>query len=121
MARIPVDYSGLKLEFLDQEDLQHIEMKAKGLEFDDCLAYLCIEESDLSEAELNIAKRIWRRGRMGAVNTAAERLFSAMSMRGGGPVAMEYLSKMSGTFQIEATPVGGKTGFTFNVVMPDDA
>jgi hypothetical protein len=64
---------------------------------------------------------VWRRGRVTGITTAADKMFNAMSMRGGGPVALEYLKAMSGSFQVEAvSKPGNGEGFTFNVTMPGD-
>lgn len=122
MARIHENYKSLELDILDDEDLSAIEIKAKALSLDECLDFLCIEMDELSETEKTWAMKAWKRGRASGIHTAADKMFSAMGMRGGGPVAMEYLKQMSGTFQIEATPTAtGKEGFVFNVVMPDDS
>jgi hypothetical protein len=122
MSRTNPDYKNVELEYLDSDDMLAIELKAKALDLEECLGFLCVDQADVPEADMKVAKKAWRRGRSVALNTAAEKMFSAMSMRGGGVVAMDYLSKLSNTFQVEATPLG-KTGdgFTFNVVMPDDS
>ena len=119
MQRIRGNYKDLKLEFLDVEDLQHIETKAKALEFNDCLDYLCIDIEDIPAEDLIIAKKIWRKGRTHYINDAGEKLFASMKMRGGGAVAFEYLKALSPTFTAEISQTS-KSGFIFNVVMPED-
>ena len=110
----------LDLVYLDQEDLIHIEVKSKVLSFDECLEFLCIPPAEVPAEELDIAKRIWRKGRVSGLNKAGEKLFASMDMRGGGAVAFDYLKQLSGTFSAEITPTKSAAGFVFNVVMPED-
>ena len=96
--------------------------KEFGLELDECLHFLCVEPSDVPEAEMAIAKKVWRRGRSAAIHTAADKLFSSMEMRGGGAIALDYLRQLSSTFKLEAAPASGGSGsgFVFNVIMPEE-
>jgi hypothetical protein len=121
MGRSNVDYKEVELKFLDKDDLLAIELKSKALSIEECLDFLCVTSEEVGEADMAWVKKAWKRGRAVAITTAADKMFSAMSMRGGGQTSMEYLRAMSGTFQVEATPLG-KTGdgFSFNVIMPDD-
>lgn len=122
MARMPTDYNQIDdLDYFSAEDLVTIELRAKACSIEDCFDYLCVVKEDVPEHELKYANAAWRRGRSNGINTAAEKMFGAMSMRGGGPVAMEYLRQLSGTFTLEATPQpGAQSGFAFNVIMPED-
>ena len=109
------------LEILDEEDLLIIDLKASILSLEECLAFLCLTSDDLPEYDLCMATKIHTRGRLRAVSTAGEKLFSAMSMRGGGAVSLDYLRQMSSNFQLTLTPnPSSASGFTFNVVMPDE-
>ena len=121
MTRLSTSYKNTEgFTYLDTEDLMAIEMRAKALSFDECLDFLCVDPAEVPDIELAVAKRIWRRGRCSAINLAAEKMFSAMEMRGGGAVALDYLKQLSSTFQLEAMPNSSKEGFTFNVVMPEE-
>jgi len=121
MSRMEITYKGVELEFLDIEDLQCIEQRAKGLTLEECFEYLLVTTEEIPKADLVIAKKAHRRGRSAALHTAVNCLFGSMTMRGGGTSAMEYLKQLSGTFTVEATPVGtAKGGFQFNVVMPEE-
>lgn len=122
MSRITPNYRELEdsLELLDSEDLAAIEIKAKALSLDECLNFLCLELDELPEEDKRIATKAWKRGRVSALNTAAEKMFASMGSRGGGAIALEYLRELSTTFQMEATPVAGPGGFAFNVIMPEE-
>jgi len=125
MRRISTNYRELKLDYLDPEDLNVIEIRAKALSLDECYDYLCIDKEDLPEDEARYAKKAWRRGRMSALSTAADKLFSSMEGRNGGQIAFDYLRSLSSTFSLEPTsPGAGSTsggGFSFNVVLPEDS
>ena len=122
MSRTEIDYKNEELDYLDKDDMIAIELKAKALTLEECLAFLCVDIADVPEAEIKVAKKAWRRGRSVALDSAASKMFAAMSMRGGGVVAMDYLKQLSDTFSVEATPIGKSgDGFTFNVVMPEDS
>ena len=123
ISRLSTDYNKLSMTYLDSDDLCAIEVKSKALTLDECFDFLCVVPSDVPPAELAIATRVWRRGRASAIHTASDKLFSAMSMRGGGQVAFDYLKQLSSTFQIEVTPdspTNPNSGFSFNVIMPED-
>lgn len=123
MARLPTNYTQLEDEYKDvlqAEDYNEIERKAKVLELAECFDYLMVDPKDLNKDSLEAAKRIWTRGRMHAIHTAGDRLFSQMQQRGGAQASLDYLRQMSGTFQAEITPTSG-SGFKFNVVIdPED-
>lgn len=111
----------LNLEYLDQDDMHTIEVKAKALTLQECFDFMCVDIDDVPLHDLNMAKRAHSRGRAVAIVSAADKLFSSMSMRGGGAVALDYLRTLSGTFQVEATPnSSAKNGFVFNVIMPEE-
>ena len=119
MARLPLSYRDLSdLESLEEGDLDTIEIKAKVLSLEECLQLIGIE--DLSESDMALARRVWNRGRMKAIDSAGQKLFSQMAQRGGAVPALDYLRQMSGTFQAEITPTAGQ-GFKFNVMInPED-
>jgi hypothetical protein len=120
-SRLKTDYKGIgDLPTLMAEDLLSIELKAKAMTLPECLEFLFLTEDELTEEEARFAKLAYRKGRAAGISTAADNLFASMKMRGGGPVALEYLRQLSGTFTLEATPEAGtKSGFNFNVVMPE--
>lgn len=124
MSRISTNYTDLDLSYLEAEDLNVIEIKAKALSLSECLDYLCVDEDHLPEKELNYAKKAWRRGRMSSISTAADKLFTSMDTRNGGSFALEYLRALSSTFHLEPTDPGqgsiNGNGFSFNVIMPED-
>ena len=109
MSRLPENYRNIKgLVTLDDQDLDTIKIKAKGLSLDECFDYLCLTEEDLTPTELRIA-------------SACDSLFIHMKTRNGGATALEYLKQHSSTFSFEATPTGSPngSGFSFNVNMND--
>lgn len=120
--RLPTNYRDLDLEFLDSQDLDCIELKARTLAFEDCLDVIALTADEIPGSDLALAKKVWRRGRANSIALAGDKLFSAMSMRNGGNIAFDYLKALSPTFQLEPTPSSGKSGsgFSFNVVLPDD-
>jgi hypothetical protein len=122
MSRINPNYRDLEntLDLLDSEDLSAIEIKAKALSLEECLSFLCLDVEELPAEDLRIATKAWRRGRVSALNTAADKMFAAMGNRNGGVIALEYLRELSSTFQMEATPTTSGQGFNFNVIMPED-
>jgi hypothetical protein len=122
MSRITPNYRELEetLDLLDSEDLAAIEIKAKALSLEECMDFLCLDIVDLPDEDRRIATMAWKRGRASALNTAAEKMFSAMGNRGGGIIAMDYMRELSSTFNVEATPVTSGSGFSFNVVMAED-
>lgn len=119
--RMEKNYSDLDLGYLDSEDLLNIEIKAKALSLEECFAFLCIEETDIPEAELVYAKKAHRKGRAAGISSACDNMFAAMKLRGGGIVALDYLKRMSKDFSVEAeASPGSNTGFSFTVVMDED-
>ena len=119
------NYTGLpELQYLDSQDLEVIEVRAKALSLEECYDYLLIDADELSEAEAALCKKAWRRGRMSSISTAADKLFNSMDTRNGGSIALEYLRALSSTFHLEPTDPGSGSvsagGFSFNVVMPED-
>lgn len=121
-SRLSTNYNKLgDLVYLDSEDLLAIEINAKMLELDECFDMLFIEKDELSEYEFAVCKKAHRRGRKTAIADAGKHLFSQMQTRNGTQACMEYLKQMSGTFQMEVTPdAGSGSGFTFNVMMPEN-
>ena len=107
------DVTGLK--YFDEEDLLHIEIKSKGLTLEECFDFLGVDEKDVPENELYIAKRIHRKGRAAGISNACDSLFTSMNARNGGSVAMDYLNQLSDTFSVSATPSGSASGFNFQV------
>lgn len=123
MDRIPTNYARVTgLEYLDGEDLLHIEQQSRILTLDECFEFLMIDKSQVPEKELDIAERVWRRGRKKAVGMACEALFIQMTQRNGTNACAEYLSKFAGDFQVEgsASPAGTGGGMNFNVFMPGE-
>lgn len=119
MARLPLTYEDT-LNDLESEDLKNIERYASVLSIEECFEALGVEQDSVSEESLAYAKRVWKRGRAQAINSAGEKLFHQMKQRGGSVPALDYLKQMSGTFQAEVTPTAGQ-GFKFNVVIdPED-
>lgn len=113
-------YTGNSLTYLDITDFHVVEAKAKILSLEQCLEYLCIDIEDIPALELKLLKRCHRRGRLLAINTAADSLFSNMKdPRSGVTASMEYLRAFSDTFSVEAT-ASGNAGFSFNVTLNDE-
>jgi len=121
MERLPTNYSQIKdMKVLAAEDLLNIELMAKTLQLDDCLAALFLTASDLDDRELNIATRVHAKGRQLGVKEAGDNLFNQMRNRTGTLACLEYLRQMSSTFVMEvgaATSSNGN-GFSFNVYPP---
>jgi len=121
MSRTKLDYNKATLEFLDSEDLLHIELKSKALTFEECLDFLCIKQQDIPPAELEIALMAHKRGRANAIVTACDNLFGAMKVRGGAEAAIHYLKQTSKEFKVTATNSPGTgNGFSFTVNMPEE-
>lgn len=121
MARLPTSYKEIEAKepHLDSEDYKNIERQARVLSLDECYLYLGCEVKELSTEELELAERVWNRGRMAAIGLAGERFFAQMSQRGGAVPALEYLQQMSGTFQAEVVPNAVGAGFSFSVNIPE--
>ena len=112
-------------EFFDQEDFTCIEIKAKGLTFEECLHFIGVDEEmidDIPKHELAYARRLHRKGRADAIAKACDFLFASMSGRQGGSVALDYLKQMGSDFKVTAQEnPGSSSGFSFNVIMPEDS
>lgn len=118
---MPASYHDLDLDFLNAEDLNVIEIKSKALSLDECFEYLCIDKSDLPDRELELCKRVFKKGRVSGISQAADKMFNSMQGRNGSQVAFEYLRHLSSTFQLEPNnPTNASAGFSFNVIMPED-
>ena len=114
-----INYRKLELDYLDSADLETIEAKARCLTLEECFDYLFIDPTELTEAEHNYARKAWRRGRMDGIVTATNKLFSCMSTRNGGTIALEYLRSLSDTFHISPDTQSTSSEFSFKVTMPD--
>ena len=122
LERLPTNYLLIKdLEILSAEDLLAIELAAKVLEFEEALQSIFLEAADLSDKEVALAKRVWRRGRFQGIQEAGTKLFKQMENRNGTQACIDYLRQMSGTFSLEVTPVSTGSGFSFNVFPPAEA
>ncbi|MCP4086674.1 MAG: hypothetical protein GY745_16710 [Actinomycetia bacterium] len=101
------------------EDLQVIEVRASVLTLDECFQYLLVDKEDISDEDLAIANKVWKRGRLASISAAGDKLFASMAHKGGAQPAFDYLRQMSATFQAEITPAPKSSGFKFNVVIDD--
>jgi len=108
------------MELLDSEDLNAIEIKAKALTIEECLDFLCVDAAEVPTLDMKYARKAWRRGRASALSSAADKMFSAMGTRNGGPIALEYLRELSSTFQMEVSQASTSGGFSFQVNMTED-
>lgn len=107
------------LTILDKGDLLSIELMAKTLNVEEALAVLFLQLDELTEHEINLVNRAWRKGRNKAVQEAGDHLFAQMRTRNGTVAALEYLKQMSTTFQLVVSPsTSSGSGFNFNVYPP---
>ncbi len=120
MARLPTQYHLIDdLVEITAEDLQVIEVRASVLTLDECFQYLLIDKEDISDEDLAIASKVWKRGRLASISAAGDKLFASMAHKGGAQPAFDYLRQMSATFQAEITPASKSSGFKFNVVIDE--
>ena len=121
MKKSTTNYREMDLKYLDSEDMFVIESRAKGLTLAECFDYIGADLADVPAEELIVAKRAHARGRQSGIAQAVDHLFSSMSGSKGGINSLAYLRQMSGQFSVEAVPDNSAKGFSFNVVMPEDA
>jgi hypothetical protein len=95
-----------------------ITSTARALSLEEVYDHMLITPESLSAEESAYAEMLYRRGKTIGVKDACDKLFAQMGMRGGGQVAMEYLSKQSGQFQavVVANPKGT---FGFSITIPE--
>lgn len=119
--RIPPNLRDIKgLLFLTVDDLKLVEEAASSLSIDQCFDLLMIEEGEVPADEAILFRKVHKRGRAKGVTTAVEKLFIHMTTRQGGASAIEYLQKMSGEFAVNVESAKKGTGFSFNVIIPED-
>ena len=94
-----------------------IVMCAPALSLDECLDRCLLEASELTEAEMDFAKRLHKRGRANGVKDACDNLFMHMKTKMGGQSAIEYLNKVSSEFAMTAQKASAG-GFQFQIVYP---
>lgn len=104
---------------LTQELAVEIVLCASALSLEECLDRCLLDESELTSAELDFAKRLHKRGRANGVKDACDNLFMHMKTRAGGPSAIEYLSKVSSEFGMSAQKTSAG-GFQFQIVLPPE-
>lgn len=104
---------------LTQELAVEIVVCAPALSLEECLDRCLLDESELTPAELDFAKRLHKRGRANGVKDACDNLFMHMKTRAGGPSAIEYLSKVSSEFAMTAQKTSAG-GFQFQIVYPEE-
>ena len=117
--RLPKIISQVKgLTILTSLDLVTIEASATSLTLDLCLEQLMLERNELTDYELWVIDKIYKRGRANGIQRAGDSLFASMNGKQGGQHALEYLAKMSGEFSSEVT-LTASSGFNFNVIIPE--
>lgn len=120
--RLPLNYNSLPLNFLTVDDFNFIEIKAKALSLDEIFDYLGIDQADIPSEELIIANKAWKRGRVNGIATAADKLFTSMSDKNGGSIAMEYLRQLSNTFHLSPDQSSSSgNNFSFKVVLDEQS
>lgn len=96
-----------------------IHEASKTLTLEECLAVCLLNKEELDADELNLAEKVYNRGRAIGIKDAGEKLFAHMSTRNGGQSALEYLAHVTETFSGEVTvSAGAGKGFSFNVTIP---
>jgi hypothetical protein len=122
VKRFTANYPELASEmiYLHPGDLVEFELKAQALSFDEVLTFLGLDLEEIPASDLFYAKKAHARGKVSAIHKASECLFSNMNTRNGAQSALAYLVQTSGTFSVDATPVGKTGGFSFNVNINDD-
>ena len=104
---------------LTQELAVEIVLCASALSLEECLDRCLLDESELSPAEMDFAKRLHKRGRANGIKDACDNLFMHMKTRAGGPSAIDYLSKVSTEFGLAAQKTSSG-GFQFQIVLPPE-
>lgn len=116
-VKFSTNYLELKdaLTMLTPGDLQHIEDKAKILSLEDSLIWLGLTLAEIPPTpDLEFATKAHARGALGAIHTAAQKLFNNMNTKNGAIAALEYLKHTSSTFQVSATQIPANQGGGFN-------
>lgn len=104
---------------LTQELAVEIVVCAPALSLEECLDRCLLDESELTPAELDFAKRLHKRGRANGVKDACDNLFMHMKTKMGGQSAIEYLNKVSSEFAMTAQKTSAG-GFQFQIVYPEE-
>ncbi len=96
-------------------DSGQIELCARGMPTSEVLDFFGLSKDDLNSEDKRFFAHHYRSGRAGGINTAVDRLFNQMSGKGGGQVALSYLSRFSEDWESDKAEDGelkGKKSFT---------
>lgn len=95
-----------------------VHKMSASLSLEECYDILLLEPSDLTPAENKFFEKVYKRGKACHISIACDHLFSNMKTARGGPVAMDYLTRQSGQFSVEAQKTNSG-GLSFRVVIPE--
>jgi hypothetical protein len=100
----------------DKSELADIERLASGLSKAEVLDVFYMLEEELSQEDLDIFNRAYRKGRALAKAQAVDCLFVQMSGRQGVPGALAYLTRLADEWPSESEGNAGKThSFSFDL------
>lgn len=118
MKRLPTDYTELVREYesvFSDDDLVDIENKSEIMTFDEVLDYMMIEQDELSDTDVKIAKKIHRRGALKGVynqfkelkgNAGAEFYLRKMASQMADTSDQAALKSLAGGFQLNINAAG---------------
>jgi hypothetical protein len=104
-------------ENFDEDMLIRIEDLAAGLSETEALSFWGLKDEDLNNAERRYFKLAYQRGLAKAKQAATEKLFSAMSDRNGGALALRYLQLFGEKFPADDDGrLASGNGFSLKIV-----